>query len=371
MVINPPLLLVSALFFLALCSALYLATWLLAGIALRLRSWRLAHRNRKRLLLVALMAPPALAAIPTFSGATLYHLHETTFADHHSIGCESMFSQLSSLGGLIGNAPFLSALGVILPGSAWGLIAVGIALIFRLILASLRLERGLRSFLKPPSARLSAALERHHQRCPWLPKGRFFECAIPANCSSVFGFFRSRCVLSESFVIEATDKELDAVVAHEASHLTEGDVRSIFMVGVLNCLFFYLRPVRLLSQQFREAAELACDDAAVSLTREPLSMASAILKASGVSVESVRAKLPPAALAFADEAACSPALRVERLMVQAERASFPGVAVSPPSATLAGWIVMALLAAVGLLLLFSAAMACLAHCSLEALAHLF
>ena len=60
--------------------------------------------------------------------------------------------------------------------------------------------------------------------------------------------------------------EAIAIVAHEASHLRGRDVLSTFLVGSLNCLFFFLRPVRLLSRRWREATELACDAATVNTT---------------------------------------------------------------------------------------------------------
>jgi Zn-dependent protease with chaperone function len=204
---------------------------------------------------------------------------------------------------------------------------------------------------------------------PGLPARRFFECPIPPAYSSVLGFWRARCVLSQEFVASAPDEELDAVVAHEGSHLRAGDVRATFAVGVLDCLFFYLRPVRLLSRAWREAAELACDDAAVAATRKPLAMAAAILRASGVPVGATRFSrpLPAVALPFADEAACAPSIRVERLLAQAQQASLPA-AREPRWQAALGWFTTLTLGGIGAGVLLSAEAACYAHCSLEAIA---
>jgi hypothetical protein len=150
-------------------------------------------------------------------------------------------------------------------------------------------------------------------------------------------------------------------------------VQTTFLVGMVNCLFFYLRPVRLLGRRWREEAELACDDQAVQVTRQPLAMASAILRASGVPVATtngVGRRLPAVALAFADEAACSPGKRVERLLAQAQHASLPAAAGEPRRAVVGGWLATAGLTAFGASLLRSDEAACFAHCSLEAIARL-
>ena len=185
----------------------------------------------------------------------------------------------------------------------------------------------------------------------------------------MLGFWRARCVLSQEFVRTATDEELDAVVAHEASHLRGHDVFSTFLVGMLNCLFFFLRPVRLLGRHWRAAAELACDDAAVAATRKPLAMASALLRANGVPVGAATSRaLPSVALPFADEAACPTAIRVERLIAQAQEVT-RGPVVESRFQIIAGWAVTGILAAMGTAVLLSAEAACFAHCLLEAVAH--
>ena len=84
MVINPPLLLVSALFFLALSSALYVVAFLVTTAILRTGQKGLSHARAKQILLASLMLPPVLAAIPTLSGATLRHSHILSL-EHHSM----------------------------------------------------------------------------------------------------------------------------------------------------------------------------------------------------------------------------------------------------------------------------------------------
>ena len=74
--LNPPLLLVSALFFLALASVLYAGSWLIASAVLRLLRGRISHTAAKRVLVAALVLPPLLAFLPTLSGATLRISHD-------------------------------------------------------------------------------------------------------------------------------------------------------------------------------------------------------------------------------------------------------------------------------------------------------
>lgn len=380
--VNLPLLWISALFYVALVSAFYVIS---SGIVWALFRFYGSHTKagflqtqagRKRAILSALVLPPLLAVVPTAAGASLRHMHhsgseaafqtvaEAAPLEHHAMACQQLFDRLTLLGGMGITGETGRLVSVVVGGGAWLLLVIGLFLAVRLLRASLRLEKGIEPLLTPPSDRLDKSLERVGRSFFRLAKPRFFECAIPAAYSSVLGLGKARCVLSAQFVSEAPCDELDAVVAHEASHLRSGDVAATFIVGLLNCVFFFLRPVRLLSRLWREAAELASDDAAVCATKNPLAMASAILRVSGVATPSVPSHLPAIALPFADEAACSPAKRVERLLDQAQRATLPPSAETPLQVAV-GWAATTVFALVGVGLLVSSEVACVAHCSLE------
>ncbi len=367
MVLNPPLILVSALFFLALSAVLYVGSWLVAVLILRCGRMRISHAAAKRILMIALVLPPIMAAIPTVGGATLRHSHIRPSAEHHSMLCQQVYTHFFAMTSLHGSA----TTGMIVNGLAWLTLLAGVFLLVRLLVATTRLERGLAPFLSEPSPNLVRALTAVAERMPRLRVGQFYECAIPAAYSSVFGLLRVRCVLSREFVQAATEEELVAVIAHEASHLSSNDVWTTLLVGAVNCIFFQFRPVRLLARRWREAAELACDDAAVKVTQNPLAMASAILRVSGIAVEAgpARRALPAITLAFADGAACAPGKRVERLIAQAQNASLQGCTEAPMQA-LGGWVATLLLAGLGSAVLFSAGAICYAHCSMEVVARL-
>ena len=367
MVLNPPLILVSALFFLTLTSFLYLAAWLLCAAVLRRGGEGISPLRAKRLLMTALTLPPVLAALSTIGGATLHHVHLPAAREHHNIACGTLYTYAFHLEWFRSGAVGRDVVGVFINGASWLLVGVGICLLAKLVHATVRLERGLSPYQSPPSPRLQESLTRVGTQLPGLRPERFFECPIPAGYSSVLGFRRARCVLSQGFVASAPEDELDAVVAHEACHIRAGDVLGTFCVGLLNCFFFYIRPVRLLARRWRETAELACDDMAVAATAKPLAMASAILRASGVPVNGSR--LPAVALPFADEAACPPSRRVERLMTRARGAS----RIETPESrmeTFSGWFATLALAGLGGFILLSSQAACYAHCSLEVIARL-
>jgi Zn-dependent protease with chaperone function len=332
---------------------------------------RFSPAGNKRLLLSALVLPPILAAIPTFGGATLRHSHAREELEHHSMACREMFASLFAGSNSLGvNATASSVLGALVNGLAWLLVGVGIFYVVRLVHATLHLERGLAPYLIAPSPKLRQSLVRVGRQLPALRSGHFHECAIPAGYSSVLGLRRVRCVLSRDFVAAATDDELDAVVAHEACHIRAHDVWATLLVGALNCVFFPLRPVRLLARRWREEAEIACDDAAVRATRRPLAMASAILRASGEPVSlGAKPALPAVVMPFADEAACAPEKRVTRLLAQAKTASLPA-ATESRAQVWGGWLVTSAFAVLGFFLLHSAQVVCFAHCSLEAVARL-
>ncbi len=372
MVINPALILVSALFFLALVSAFYLLAWGAAQAALHWGRGRFSHAASKRLLLLGLTLPPILALIPTLGGATLHHSHLSPLAEHHSPVCRQIFAQIFSAETLPGTAASITEIaGKITNGAAWLLLGVGIFSCLRLVRATATLEAGLSPHLQAPSAALAASLSRVGQSLPRLPAERFYECAVPAAYSCVLGLRRVRCVLSREFVAGATADELDAVVAHEASHLIARDAAAALAVGALNCLFFPVRPVRLLARRWHEEAELACDDAAVAATGQPLALAAAILRAVGAPVlpGGTARSLPTVAMPFADHSAASIPVRVERLIAHAQAATLPA-APETPRQVWAGWLATLGFAGLGLLVLLSPEMLCYAHCSLEAVSRL-
>ena len=368
MVINPPLLIVSGLFFLALASVLYVVTFLTATATLRLGRKRISHARAKQVLLASLLLPPGVAAVPTLSGATLRHSHVQPLLEHHSAACRELFTNLFATG-VAGGGEASRLVGSFANGLAWLLVALGVFFLARLIIATVQLERGLTPHLSRPSVRLGEAVSHISLRSE-ISSEQFHECPIPAAYSSVLGLSRTRCVLSKELISSVTKVELEAIVAHESTHLRFRDVEAAFIVGILNCLFFYLRPVRLLARRWREETELACDAAAVKVTGDPLAMATAILRVSGTPTGlGLSRPLPTVALAFADESTALTARRVENLITQAQRSEAPGAGDTRLQSA-GSWILTLAFAGIGASLLLSPQAECWAHCSLEAVARL-
>lgn len=354
--VNPALLLVSAVFFLAMSAVFYVLSWGAVTFLLR-QDASAAKRWYRGALFAALTLPPLGAGVLTVGGVFLRHSHAPDHI-HHSVYCGDIARLLTVPAGKI---PV--ALGLLLQGAAWLLLGWGVAMGFRLLWATRSLERELRPFLKLPTPKLVATLD-YVRADSDFGRLEFFEADIPAARSCLLGLRRVLCVLSTELVAASTDEELKAVVLHERNHHRAGDVWRTVLAGLLNCVFFYMRPLRLLSRRWREETELACDAATTARTGDPLALASAILRVQGAKVQS--APLPSVVLGFAEDAACSPHKRVERLLAYAEQT------VTPPTETRMTrfwhWALTGVLAVTGLALLLTPQALCTAHCSLEAIA---
>ena len=351
--INPPLLLVSALFFLGVTSLAYFGAWTIMNVLWRIFP-QLPPQRARALLSVAIIAPPVAAWTLTAGGAFLRHSHSTETL-HHNIYCSEIARFLALPEGKLPVLPGLAA-----QGAAWLLLAWGILTLCRLVHATIALERGLSPYLHLPSEKLSATIARMRSEvdCAGL---QFFESDIPMEFSCLIGIRRIRCVLSKQLVAASTRDELEAIVLHEAIHFRYGDTWRTLIIGMLNCFFQFLPPVGLLSRRWREETELACDAATARVTGAPLALASAILRTQGVPVRGL--SMPTTTLGFAEETACSPAKRVERLLAYAQGELSK---IEVRSAPAWQWITSSILVVTGLALLLSPNGLCMAHCSLEA-----
>jgi len=74
------------------------------------------------------------------------------------------------------------------------------------------------------------------------------------------------------------EQELETVLAYELAHHARGDHLLTWWALLLRDAFCYLPTSRLTYQQLRDAQELACDDLATQVTRQPLGLASALTK---------------------------------------------------------------------------------------------
>jgi Zn-dependent protease with chaperone function len=359
---------VAPLFFLGLASLLCTFAWLFVAATIRLGGIRLAPVARKRLVMAALLMSLIVASAPTVAGILMRHTHSERGWRHHTSLCATLFLRMAGadLGANMDVPPSHVAAGLAINGALWALLGIGVVSALRMAWVTARLGPGLRSVMREPGERAVRSLERIRRRLPGLQPDAFFEADLPMHLSGLVGVIRPRCVLSAELVRTATDDELDAVIAHEAVHLGAGDVYGTLLVTVVERLFFFLRPTRLLCREWREQAEIACDTAASRITGQPLTMAAAILRTCGVAVRAADdgvVAAPPATATITTAAS----RRVESLIALAE----PSARTMRPAsrgAVFASWSVTLGTAALGLGLLASAQVACYAHCAMEVVA---
>ena len=113
----------------------------------------------------------------------------------------------------------------------------------------------------------------------------------------VWGFWQTKLIVSSGLLESLTDEELRGVVEHEAAHHTR---RDNFFKSILSGLSYFSLAFPLTRQIIKwqaEQIELVCDEIAASKTKEPLEIASALVKLSR-KTDSAFAEMSPATAFF-------------------------------------------------------------------------
>jgi hypothetical protein len=92
------------------------------------------------------------------------------------------------------------------------------------------------------------------------------------------GFLRPYIYVSRVALERLSGAQLDAVLAHEAHHARRRDPLRQAVLTVLSDSLFFLPGLRLLRQRYQELAELAADEAAVTVVGSGSALAAAILQ---------------------------------------------------------------------------------------------
>ncbi|NUN21864.1 MAG: M56 family metallopeptidase [Candidatus Jettenia caeni] len=109
------------------------------------------------------------------------------------------------------------------------------------------------------------------------------------------GLLKPKVYLSLGICSYLTEKEILAVILHEIHHKKNKDPLKLFVIQILYALNFFLPVNRYLLHLFSSASEKAADDNAIYFSKEPLELASALVKL----CKSNRAtKLYPLAISF-------------------------------------------------------------------------
>jgi len=91
------------------------------------------------------------------------------------------------------------------------------------------------------------------------------------------GVLRPRVYVSTGALQTVEDRELAAVVEHEAHHCRRRDPLRILIVEVLSDCLFFLPVMRHLRERYRTLAEVAADEAAMTVGADRRSLAAALL----------------------------------------------------------------------------------------------
>ncbi len=94
------------------------------------------------------------------------------------------------------------------------------------------------------------------------------------------GLGKPKIYLSTGMCSYLTAKEIQAVIFHEAHHMRNKAPLMLFVLRILCTLNFFLPINRYLLNLYSSACEKDADDAAVTISGEPLELASALLKLS-------------------------------------------------------------------------------------------
>lgn len=152
---------------------------------------------------------------------------------------------------------------------------------------------------------------------------------VMSNCpfSFVWGFRRSKLVLSSGLLQALTAQELIGVLEHEAAHHARRDnlIKLLLSIGSYASLAFPLS--RLVLRWRTEQVEMICDEVAAARTSAPLEIAEALVKLRRQTLAPIgRAPAGIAASSFAPHNSSSIKQRVRRLITFADAPPAPSVA---------------------------------------------
>lgn len=93
------------------------------------------------------------------------------------------------------------------------------------------------------------------------------------------GFLKPIILFPIKMLSDLSDKEAEAVIAHELAHIVRNDYLFNIIQSVIEILFFYHPAVWGISAHIRAEREHACDDIAINITGDKLSYAQALARA--------------------------------------------------------------------------------------------
>ena len=96
--------------------------------------------------------------------------------------------------------------------------------------------------------------------------------------SFVWGYFRSKLIVSTGLLNALTSEELEALLEHEAAHHTRRDNLSKWMLTICRYLSPAFPLTGLLYRWWSEQVEMVCDEVAARRTNDPVEVAGALVR---------------------------------------------------------------------------------------------
>jgi beta-lactamase regulating signal transducer with metallopeptidase domain len=213
---------------------------------------------------------------------------------------------------------------------AWTLVVAAVLGLLHVALALVVLARRLRARVQVHDPRLLARLRHMRVQTRLDQEVRLSESAA-VHSPLVVGL--AEICIPIGLASALSDREIDAIFAHELAHLERRDGLWFLLAGLVQSVLWLVPFNAWSAARFRETAELSCDDRAVELTRDALSLASALTRVA--ELLGPRQSLPlTAAMA---RSRCGLLARVQRLVALA-----PGVSPQPRARR---WAVIGMLGA--------------------------
>ncbi len=131
-----------------------------------------------------------------------------------------------------------------------------------------------------------------------IKKAVLFKESRSIDSPSLIGYFKPVILLPISLMSGIPDNQLETIIAHELAHISRHDYLVQFIQGIIEILFFYHPMVWWLSSVVNTEREHICDDLAVKVCGESLTLIKALNN-----MESLRKKKPEFVLSFSGKKA--------------------------------------------------------------------
>lgn len=171
----------------------------------------------------------------------------------------------------LGIMPFLQVLGE--AGKALLLVFLSFSFLYAI---SRTVVRILRTSAFVDRAERSAVPFKDVSRFPFLENVTVFEDRLPLAFTA--GFLQPRVFLSTKLVDILDEKELRAVILHEAHHQRSKDPLKGLVVSFISDFLFFLPISRFLKKTYHLTSELTADAYSVSSQADPLDLVGSLLK---------------------------------------------------------------------------------------------